>query len=184
MVQPVQRLKIHSKKERKKGKRLADFIERPIVKIRTSSFVFSPSFFGFLFSFAFSARTLAGLERGRKPPEPESLFIEGDKHFYGPLANYYFLQPPLLDLCRQHPSSTISLTFLLLFFHFCTFIFFSSHILFSFSGDESFSFSLFGEDKLKRKEISLNGTMEFQNCSSMDGYCSEVVRDSPCICKW
>ena len=118
----------------------------------------------FLASFSasrFQHRTLAGLERGRKPPEPESLFIEGDKHFYGPLANYYFLQPPLLDLCRQHPSSTISLTFLLLFFHFCTFIFFSSHILFSFSGDESFSFSLFGEDKLKRKEISLNGTMEF-----------------------
>lgn len=125
----VWRLKIHSKTKRKKGegKRPADFIERSIVKIRTRTPLSSPPCL-FLASFSasrFQHRTLAERKRGRKPPEPESLFIEGDKHFYGPLANYYFLQPPLLDLCREHPSSTISLTFLhysstspLLFFSF------------------------------------------------------------------
>lgn len=113
----VSRLKIHSNKRKKeknekKRKQQADFIERSIVKIRTSP-LFSPHLFLASFSASrFQHRTLAGWKRGRKPPEPESLFIEGDKHFYGPLANYYFLQPPLLDLCRQHPSSTISLTFL------------------------------------------------------------------------
>lgn len=127
-------------KKTKKGKRPADFIERSIVKIRNSPLSSSHLFLASFSASRFQHRTLAGRKRGRKPPEPERLFIEGDKHFYRPLANYYFLQPPLLDLCRQHPSSTISLTFLHYSSTSALLFFFSYSFVFFFFRNESFLF--------------------------------------------